>query len=331
MDLFNEVKNDYYKLFTNIINKVYYEKSFSKLQDLQNEYKKYEFILEDIDEFKNIISNDIKDEEKTIKDCILFKFCEDNIYPVKDEMIAPILLTSLEKRYLKFLLSDKAFRQMISKDICKKLDEVLNDVEPLDYKKHFVCKDDISNVEYGEYFENIKLITKCIMEDKSLSYENITKTKGVYKGVMKPYKLLFSIRKNKWQVIFFKKSHEDGQFYPVLANIERLRNLKICDGYECDECLIKDLMEMQKVKEPLVLEIKKKYTSVERCFRLFSNYEKKAYFDEKTNRHYLYVYNYVFDESVIVRDILSLGDSVKVISPENIREKIIKRLEKIDV
>lgn len=117
--------------------------------------------------------------------------------------------------------------------------------------------------------------------------------------------------------------------YPILANIECLNEIKILEENIGLGIEGRDLIANKKSDETLVLKISDKYTSVERCFRLFSNYEKEAYFDEMENVHFVKVYYYTFDEAIIIKNISSLCDAVEVISPINVREKVIKRIRKI--
>ena len=79
------------------------------------------------------------------------------------------------------------------------------------------------------------------------------------------------------------------------------------------------------ISDPLVLKIEDNKNTLDRCFNLFSSYDKKYYYDEEDNL-ILTIYYHDFDEAEIIRDILSLGKSAVVLSPEFVRKEVIKRI-----
>ena len=71
-------------------------------------------------------------------------------------------------------------------------------------------------------------------------------------------------------------------------------------------------------------EIEDNKNTLDRCFNLFSAYDKRYYYDD--NNLILNIYYHDFDEAEIVRDILSLGKSVIVLEPKKIRDKVVNRI-----
>ena len=76
----------------------------------------------------------------------------------------------------------------------------------------------------------------------------------------------------------------------------------------------------------IVLEVDPVQHVIERCFRLFSFYDRKAAYDSEKEKYRLELKYYRFDESEVLRDIMSLGSSVMVIEPRGIQMKIYNRL-----
>ena len=66
---------------------------------------------------------------------------------------------------------------------------------------------------------------------------------------------------------------------------------------------------------------------IERCFRLFSFYERKAVYDREADRYSLEITYHSYDEAELIRDILSLGSSVVVMKPAGIRRKVFERIK----
>jgi predicted DNA-binding transcriptional regulator YafY len=80
-------------------------------------------------------------------------------------------------------------------------------------------------------------------------------------------------------------------------------------------------------KEPIVLEVFDKRQAMERCFMCFSGLERTAKIIGE-NKYEITLLYYLFNEEEIIKNILSLGPYVKVLSPERIKSEIIIRLKK---
>ena len=68
--------------------------------------------------------------------------------------------------------------------------------------------------------------------------------------------------------------------------------------------------------------------AVERCFALFGSYDKKSRY-QNDDTYFLTISCYDFEENEVFEKILSLGSAVTVLSPENLRRKIIEHLRAI--
>ena len=92
---------------------------------------------------------------------------------------------------------------------------------------------------------------------------------------------------------------------------------------------IRAAIEEKRVKEPLTLRINddRKINAVERCFALFSTYEKTGHFI-KDGLYELEVLYYVFDEMRIIQKALMLGPDIEILGNDEINSKILKLLER---
>lgn len=329
MEYFNEIKNSYYSSTRKLINDFYYNSMTYDKMKLQNFYMKNVNNLSG-SEFGQEFFEELTVKGKTIKELLLLKESNGEFYPAIDDIDIPIMLTGLEKRYIKMLLNDKQFSYMLSRETYNKLESALENVKPLNCTESFVYTDVCSEFDDTTVmFNKISILTKAIKDHSTISYLNNAKNGKVYKFKAKPYRFLFSLKSKKWQVILVPEKETVDNIYPILANVERLSNIEICEDSEGSYSDGKELIEQKKSKESLVLVIRDKYTSLERCFRMFSDYEKNAFYSEQTGLHHLTLQYYSFDEAIIIKDILSLGDAVEVITPESIRAKIIERISKI--
>ena len=83
---------------------------------------------------------------------------------------------------------------------------------------------------------------------------------------------------------------------------------------------------MRNNSKTVVLEVDLVQHVIERCFRLFSFYDRKAVYDSDKEKYRLELSYYRFDESEVLRDIMSLGSNVIVIEPRGIQIKIYNRI-----
>lgn len=77
------------------------------------------------------------------------------------------------------------------------------------------------------------------------------------------------------------------------------------------------------------LEVKNTRNAVERCFALFSSFDKKARLQDDGSCFLTISYS-PLDEEEILEKILSLGATVTIIEPKNIRERLYKRFAEIN-
>lgn len=330
MELFNEVKNCYYTCMQNIVNQIIIDGVEFNSKRIMKCFSENAFNIEECKSSKigdNFLSELFK-ESDSIKSVALLKEFDGCFEPAINEPV-PVMLTKIEMRYLKTLLHDSGFCNLLEKKLCKKLNDNLSKVESFKWQKNCVLqgvKNYADNLSDYEMAEKIKIIIKAIVEEKSLFYTNRAKdgTEYVNKTGI-PYRILYSPRTGIFQLIIVS----DKKDRPILLNIQNMTCLKvgvICKGIHK---LVAELIEQKKKQdEPLVLEVKDIFGSVERCFSLFSYYHKEAYYDETARKHILKIHYYDFDKSELIRDILSLGDAVLVRSPEGIRKQVIDRIKK---
>jgi predicted DNA-binding transcriptional regulator YafY len=107
--------------------------------------------------------------------------------------------------------------------------------------------------------------------------------------------------------------------------LETMSNIRL--GTECRDTLQEDYKKfLAGNKKTVVLDVEPANHVIERCFRLFSYYERKAVYDREDRRYRLEIVYYSYDEAEVVRDILSLGSSVIVLEPAELRNKIYERI-----
>lgn len=116
---------------------------------------------------------------------------------------------------------------------------------------------------------------------------------------------------------------------PIMANIFSLSALRIVDEeVSIDREAAKKLLFEQKYsEEPVILEVTDKKAAMERCFMCFSGIERTAR-NLGDNKYEIRLKYYLFEEENLIRNIISLGPYVRVVSPQRIADEVIRRVRK---
>lgn len=312
MNLFNDYKNRYYRCIQNIINGIYNGEKYSKKDIraiLQSTYLEDEIVLVD-----NLVDGGFFNYEDDVAD--LMVGCD-----------VPIRLNNLELAYLKMFVEDECFNGVLDDEILQKLKNKLEDVESLDYNK-FWKRENIDkfgdNMNDDEFRDKIVTLEKAILENKYIKYTSKDKKGEIYKDkIAYPYKIEYSIKNNRYRLVVFYDNRA------IKININGIIKLEILQEKTAtveEKAQIESFINAKKnISDPIVLKIEDNKNTLDRCFNLFSAYDKKYYYDEDENL-ILNIYYHDFDESEIIRDILSLGKSVVVLSPESIRKEVINKI-----
>lgn len=314
MELFNQFKNDDFKHIRQII-----KKTLIYGYDKELLYEFYNTISSKPTDFIDSLFNDdfciLKDEEGDILPFIDYDY-DENPY------LLPILLTKMEKEYIKTMLNDSLFCALLGEKLANKLSNNLNNTTSLNFKDNIIFKDEQIFDDTPSLIENIKLITYAIINDKNIDFNNNTNTKVYENKNKKIYRILYSPINTFWQVL----THDDNNERVILCNISSMSNIKINDNND-NVVDTKILIKNKKSKTPLKLELKEIHSSLERTFRTFSDYETIAY--HKNGIHFLEIYYYEFDKQQIISNILSLGDAVVVDSNSPLYEDICNEIKQI--
>lgn len=311
MNLFNDYKNRYYRCIQNIINGIYNGEKYTK--------KDIRAILQDAY---------LEDEIVLVKELVDGRFFdyEDDTASLMVGCDMPIRLNNLELAYLKMFVEDECFNGVLDDELLQKLKDKLDDVESLDYNKFWKREnvDKFGDDMKEESFRS-KIITleKAILENKYIKYTSKNKKGEIFKDkIAYPYKIEYSIKNNRYRLVVFCDNRA------IKINIDGIMELEILQEEIVtaeEKAQIENFINAKKnISDPLVLKIEDNKNTLDRCFNLFSAYDKKYYYEGENL--ILNIYYHDFDKAEIIRDILSLGKSAVVLSPKSVREEVIKRI-----
>ncbi len=329
--LFLEYRNIYYYAIRSILHLIspkQHDRTKKKIKS--SELSKYIVDYAGIDYTADKYLTNISKSNPAPKTLALFKKSSDDslryAYSRKPPSIMP---GKLEKRYLLTLLQEPEIQYFLGDSTIYMLKTLLNKERPFAWETTIIergigIKPNIETT--NNLWNNILIIMEAIRNKKSLTYRNNTQY-GEKRGIMKPYKIMYSSQAKHFQVITAASSAQDEEIRLVLMNIKQLSDLTETDNNSID---VEKLLNEK--KEPAIHIIIRQYigrNDIERAFMLFSNYERTSWYDEIKDEYHIELQYYSFQyESEILPRILSLGAAAEIVTPQNIRKDVIDIIKK---
>lgn len=330
MELFEEVKNRYFHIVFTVLNEC--QSGLSKediIKIIDKEDFQEKIIGKDFQSFEGLLLNEYKDSEN-------FNLIHENEGKYYPHRIAfkkppvPVRLTNIEKSWLKNLLNVPTLKLFLSESTISKLKAALKDFDCPNIQEiiNFTNKStlpDITNI--SQYEENFKTLLGAILEEKPIRYCNTDRFGNEYCGKLAlPIRLEYSHKDGRFRVSMY--SIDDNR--PIMANIFSMSHIEIDEMQKSPinrKSALKLLHNNRYSKEPIVIEVTDKKAAMERCFMSFSELERSSRCIE-ADKYEMRLFYYIFEEDEIIRKILALGPYVKVISPQRVRDEVVKRIRR---
>ena len=231
--------------------------------------------------------------------------------PLEHKPTQPI--TTLQKRWMKALLNDPRIR-LFAPPI-----EGLEDVQPLYPADTFVYFDrygDGDPFEDPQYIQRFQTILTALRERKWLRLHFLGRNNVPHSWQCIPYKLEYSPKDDKFRLI------TGNNRAPLIINLARITDCKLLEPVTSEEYRPKEMR-----KRKLVLKLTDERNALERCMLHFSHLEKET--ERSDDRHYRLTLHYEKDdETELLIRVLSFGHVLKVISPDQFKEKLKNRITK---
>ena len=313
MNLFHETESKYYELLSYMMND-------------QEEYSAKE-ILKYVD--SNIVGEGDFDVIESLfpteeGNDTVFSLVDGKYYPVIPESL-PIRVNQVEALAAKSMINNPYAKHFLSEEAISKLkNKVIGipelwDINDIEIKNQYKYGDVDTEKSYEK---ELSLITRAIESHKAISYDNVRAGKYEYLGQKAfPVKIEYSFLNDLFRISVY--SEEEDRF--IKLNLVTMKNIKILDETFDDlEKEYQDFIEMNTKK--IELDVDPIDHVIERCFRIFSYYDRQARFDKEDNKYKLTISYLKSDENEIIRDVLSLGSYVVVMSPKRIQKEVYKRI-----
>ncbi len=295
--LFSEIYGTYYNVIAQLLNKaVDGELTHQTILDIVREKGFEESILTIPDALESQTWPFITDDYGT---------------PLEYKPTMP--LTTLQKRWLKALLSDPRIR------LFDPPTDGLEDVEPLYLPDTFVYYDRFNDGDPFEdpgYIKRFRCILSAIRHKRwlQIQFEGHKGIPHYWRCV--PYKLEYSPKDDKFRLISANKRES------LSINLGRIRQC-----FMLEPCENEDYCPKPMKKRKLVLELTDDRNALERVMLHFSHLDKET--ERIDDTHYKITLFYEKeDETELLIRVLSFGPVLKAVFPDDFVKKLCERLEK---
>ena len=238
-------------------------------------------------------------------------------------------LSTLEKSWIKALLSDARIKLFLDEISFAKLQESLSGVEPLYSNGDFHTYDqhlDGDNYEDAGYIERFRVILKATKEQLPLIIEYDSPKGGRTKRQYHPYKICFSERDNKFRLQCGAFHRRRNQLERITLNLARIVSVRISEDQNSVSDKLKALFSESLCAEPVILEISKERNALERFMLQFASFERHTEYDKERGVYTCRIWFDPTDETELLIRILSFGPVVKVMEPDGFLNQIKKRI-----
>ena len=259
------------------------------------------------------------------EELIFMENSEGKMDPVLEKPF-PIRNGRIEKEALKSLVSNPYVSHFLTESTLEKLrqatEQVEEDWDPNDIiiKNMFFngasCTNNIDN-------HDIALIATAIREGKAIRYDYIRPGRierlcaEVY-----PVQIQFSLINDRFRICAYNS--EERRF--VKMNLDNMMNITDTDKVS-DIDLQEEYKEFIRLNtKKIVLDVEPVGHVIERCFRVFSYYDRKASYDREGNKYRLEISYFKADEKEVIKNILSMGSYVVVTEPRMIQKEVHRRI-----
>lgn len=260
-----------------------------------------------LDNYAPVEEND--QYEQTLPNYLVIS-SEQGLQPLFPHLPA-LVLTTVERMFLKDLLTDHRINWMLPVDIRQSLEQTLEEV-PTTLPVNAWANKSLAINRTSDSYTNHWLCTQAMIQQTTLSWET---PEGVITII--PCKLEYNTATNGFSLIGYHAADETFHYYPL----DTLPTVTVGEepvGIDTNT-LYKEYQETK--RQTVAFSIYDLNNAIDRCFNAFCNYEIVGS-ETEPNTFTLSVQYLPFQEKDIVRILLSLGAAVRVHEPSTIKEQL---------
>ena len=240
-----------------------------------------------------------------------------------------LILTTLQKRWLKTLLADKRIKLFLDDAQLELLERNLSDIEPLFSQEDFYIYDqflDGDDYEDENYRANFRTILSAI-EDKqylNIAFHSHRDNRIHYRYL--PCKLEYSVKNDCFRLLAMESRNRSRYAFHTI-NLSRITEISETGKYAERIPDINEYITKEYYDEPVTLMITNERNALERTMLQFASYKKNtSKLDDNTYKCEIY-YN-KSNETELLIEVLSFGSAIKVVGNEHFVKLLTSRLKK---
>ncbi len=240
----------------------------------------------------------------------------------------PKLLTTLQKRWLKALLSDKRLSLFLTDESFERLSERLADVKPLFDVRLFRFFDMFSDGDDYESEQYRLCFGKILSAVKSRELAEITfvsPKSGEKHGEYLPLRLEYSAKNDKFRVLcvlFANGRPVSGN----TINIGRITDVRLTGKVRGNNVDMKKYRAGSRCE--VTVEVSSERSGIERFMTEFASYEKRSVYDMEAGKCTVEIWYDKQDETELLIRLLGFGPVLEILSPESFRQEAQRRVER---
>ena len=158
---------------------------------------------------------------------------------------------------------------------------------------------------------------------KNVQSGNVRPGRVEKKGALAfPVRIEYSVVNDRFRI----NAYEPVEMRFIKMNLDTMVNIEVSDEVT-DVDLETEYAEFIKLNtKKVVLDVEPVDHIIERCFRVFSYYDRKARYDKEEHVYRLEISYLKADENEVIKNILSMGSHVVVMEPRTIQKEVYRRI-----
>lgn len=235
-------------------------------------------------------------------------------------------LSTLQKSYIKTILSDSKMQLFLDAETKENLLTLFDDIPPLWTENDFHYYDRYVNRDPFEdpiYINNFRILLSAMQRGQFVDIEYRGNNHARVHHHYFPCRLEYSIKNDKFRLLCTEKGAKSPHI--EILNLERIMAVTLMDARRNTKPDLNCLLKSDNYKEPARLLIHTDRNTLERTMLQFANYEKNTTkIDENTYECLIY-YNQK-NETELLIEVLSFGPLIEVLGSGRFLRQVKHRL-----
>ena len=305
--LFDETKNSLFRLLCQIVGEICAGDKFTRKDILRRIFSLPEFIYLEAPE---------QAREEEIVDA-LFNFDRNGFAVVPAEKNFSLPPSDTELSWLRSVLADEELKFLLPDELREKLLDRLANCPPLFEKSSWrnVCPAQVAPSK--NLLGNLSVIVGALRSRRKIFVDG---------QAMSPCRLEYDLAAKKYFLIAW---HEEARAIEKFS-VAALKAVELSGEQISDDADARLENFYSALVAEVSLEVQNTRNAIERCFALFSSFDKKARLQDDGTCVLTISYS-PSDAEEIFEKILSLGSAAVVVAPQSLRERVQRKFAEINV